>query len=140
MIERFDPPTGFMESSVDGEFERHEDAERLRVCLREQTAQMQITAQRINEAVNDKLRSLGVAEGISLEGHPCEQNVGTCVRALQCDMDDLAEEHAAMKWLLEHEAHPKLLSRLKSLMDDPPWMNSDETRHLPVRPGPCRTP
>lgn len=86
----------------DGEWVRFADVERLRKCLRDQTHQTQITAEQISGKVNDRLRSLGVVpEDMGLAGHPCEQNVGTCIRRLQCELEEAIEQRDELAAILE---------------------------------------
>ena len=59
---------------------QHERIAKLRKRLRDQTDQTQRTAEDISGRVNDTLLRLGVVpDGLTLSGHPCEQNVATCI-------------------------------------------------------------
>jgi hypothetical protein len=61
--------------------------------LRDQTHQTQITAQQMTDRVHEVLTRKGVVpEGMNLDGHPVEQNVGTIISTLLCGEDNEGPE------------------------------------------------
>ena len=70
----------------------------LRQRLRDQTHQTQITAQQMTDRVHEVLVRKGVVpEGVNLNGHPVEQNVGTIVSTLLCEVERLQKYETAIK-------------------------------------------